>query len=226
MAYNWRHISNEQREDVLRVRKLRSHPWHSPPHRASEDTERYMVSAACFEHQPVIGHSPARMAEFEEELLRVCSEHVLADPELGVQPSGCQDPEHAGAWTPNPGIYAWCVLPNHYHILVHCRRILAFKDAIGQMHGRLSYYWNGEEGRRGRKVWFNCQERAMKSDRHFWATLNYIHHNPVHHRYTERWQDWPFASAAAFLDAVGRGQAERIWREYPIRDYGKKWDPR
>ena len=35
-------------------------------------------------------------------------------------------------------------------------------------------------------------ERAMRSDRHFWATLNYAHHNPVHHGYVARWTDWPW----------------------------------
>ena len=33
----------------------------------------------------------------------------------------------------------------------------------------------------GRKVFFRAVERAMRSDRRFWATLNYVHHNPVHH---------------------------------------------
>jgi putative transposase len=65
----------------------------------------------------------------------------------------------------------------------------------------------------------------MKSDRHYWATLNYVHHNPVHHRYAERWQDWPFSSAAAYLEAVGHETAWRTWKAYPILDYGKEWDP-
>jgi putative transposase len=64
----------------------------------------------------------------------------------------------------------------------------------------------------------------MKSERHFWATMNYVHHNPVYHPYVERWQDWPWSSAAEFLEQVGRERTEQIWREYPILDYGKKWD--
>ena len=64
----------------------------------------------------------------------------------------------------------------------------------------------------------------MKSERHFWVTLNYVHHNPIHHGYVERWQDWPWSSASDFLDRIGAQQALDIWREYPILDYGKKWD--
>jgi len=51
-----------------------------------------------------------------------------------------------------------------------------------------------------------------------------LHHNPVHHGYVEKWQDWPWSSAAAFIDRVGHQTASKIWREYPILDYGKKWD--
>lgn len=55
--------------------------------------------------------------------------------------------------------------------------------------------------------------------------MNYVHHNPVRHRYVKRWQEWPFCSAGAFLEAVGRETAEEIWREYPLLDFGEEWDP-
>jgi len=54
--------------------------------------------------------------------------------------------------------------------------------------------------------------------------MNYVHHNPVHHGYVQRWQDWPWSSATAFLEKVGAEKAREIWQEYPILDYGKKWD--
>ncbi len=54
--------------------------------------------------------------------------------------------------------------------------------------------------------------------------MNYVHHNPVHHGYAERWDAWPFSSANAYLDEVGRDEAARVWREYPLLDYGKGWD--
>ena len=36
------------------------------------------------------------------------------------------------------------------------------------------------------------------------------------HGYTQKWQDWPWSSAAEFLERVGRETAEKIWREFPI----------
>ncbi len=64
----------------------------------------------------------------------------------------------------------------------------------------------------------------MRSERHFWATVNYVHNNPIKHGYVDGWQDWPFSNAAQYLDQVGREKAEEIWREYPVLDYGKDWD--
>jgi len=46
----------------------------------------------------------------------------------------------------------------------------------------------------------------------------------VHHGYVEKWQDWPWSSAARHIERVGHETAAKIWREYPILDYGKKWD--
>jgi putative transposase len=34
----------------------------------------------------------------------------------------------------------------------------------------------------------------------------------------------PFSSAQQFLESVGREEAERVWREYPVLDYGRGWD--
>lgn len=121
-------------------------------------------------------------------------------------------------------VYAWCLLSNHYHFLTRTDNIERVRHELGQFHGRSSHAWNGEDDARGRKVWYNCFERPIKSDRHFWATLNYVHHNPVHHGYVDRWQDWPWSSAAEFLEQVGREHAIEIWERYPILDYGKKWD--
>jgi len=197
--YDWRKMKPDERESILAVRRSRQHPWHSPPHLDFEGEFQYLISAACYEHVAVIGKNLERMTECEEDLLSTCRE------------LGCET-------------YAWCVLPNHYHVLLKTGQIKKLRAELGQFRGRSSFAWNGEDEQRGRKVWHNCFERPMKSDRHLWATMNYIHHNPVHHRYVEQWQDWPWSSAAGFVEHVGRERAQELWRDYPILDYGKKWD--
>jgi putative transposase len=122
-------------------------------------------------------------------------------------------------------LHAWCILPNHYHLLITCESIQTCLSKLGQVHGRFSYQWNQEDKRRGRRVFFGAAEREIRSERHHFATLNYIHHNPVHHGYVKKWLEWPWSSAADFLNEHGREEAKRIWTSYPIRDYGAKWDP-
>ena len=122
-------------------------------------------------------------------------------------------------------LYAWIVLPNHYHFLVRSGDAKAMIGILGRLHGRTSFQWNGEEGNRGRKVWFNATETGIKSERHFWSSLVYVMNNAVKHGYVERWQDWPYSNAADWLDSVGRDEAVRIWQEYPIDDFGRDWDP-
>lgn len=197
--YYWRKLSKDDREKVLAERKARHLPWHSPPHIEFEGRNRYLVNATCFEHKHIIGKSLERLAECEAALLEVCREN---------------DAE----------IFAWCILPNHYHILLQTNKLKILLKEIGKVHGRTSFDWNGEENLRGRQVWCNAFERSIRSDRHFWATMNYVHQNPIHHGYVEQWQDWLFSSAAKYLEEFGRDKALEIWRKYPILDYGKKWD--
>ena len=64
----------------------------------------------------------------------------------------------------------------------------------------------------------------MKSEGHFLATLNYIHHNPIKHGYVNRWQDWPFSSVHEHLNEYGRKRMQGWWKDYPIDEYGDGWD--
>jgi putative transposase len=197
--YLWRQLSPTQKNELLTWRKSRGKPWHSPPHPPHPGSHRFHITAACFEHQPHIGHTPARMDAFACDLLAVLEAHA----------------QHT---------FAWCVLPNHYHVLVESSDLLGLMRELGRLHGRTSHAWNGEENARGRRVFFRAADRAMRSDAHFWATLNYVHHNPVHHAYVERWTNWPWSSAGEYLAQTGQEEAQRIWRAYPLDKYGEGWD--
>jgi len=197
--YDWRKMTELDRSRALELRKARKLPWHTPPHLDFTVARQYLISASCYEHAPVIGKSPERMTECESDILSICDEFCSR-------------------------IYGWCILPNHYHALVRTERIKELRQKLGEFNGRSSFMWNGEDDRRGRKVWYNAFERPMKSERHFWVTLNYVHHNPVHHGYVKKWTDWPWSSARQYLEEVSLERARRTWNEYPILDYGKKWD--
>ncbi len=192
-------MTPEQKAEAVEYRRLRRLPLHSPPHVQFVGLRQFLITATCYEHQPVIGLNHERMTDFENDLLSTCAKFAVS-------------------------IYAWCLLPNHYHVMIRSENIAAVREELGLLHGRTSYACNGEDDQRGRKVWHNCFDRIIKSHRHFWATVNYIHNNPVRHGYVDNWQDWPWSSASQFLERVGRERAVEIWRRFPILDYGKKWD--
>ena len=79
-------MSAEERERALEGRRIRKFPDHSPPHFKLEVPRLVHLTAACYEHKPILGRSPARMAEFEEALTTALSAE------------GCLS-------------VAWCVLP-------------------------------------------------------------------------------------------------------------------
>jgi putative transposase len=198
-GYVWRKLAPEQRKELLDWRRQRGAPWHRPPHRCGTGKARYHLTAACFEHRSHIGLSPQRLGFFSEALLELFAQNECL-------------------------IHAWCVLPNHYHAVIETHCIAELLRDVGRFHGRTSYHWNGEEQARGRQVWCGAAERTIRNNRHFWASVNYVHNNPVHHGYATQWQDWAYSSAVEYLDEVGKKEAARIWKEYPVLDYGRGWD--
>jgi putative transposase len=192
--YNWRQMTDVERVKALTVRKCQGHPWHRPPHFDVDGVHSYLLTAACWNHEMIIGQSPDRMAEFESDLIET------TDP------------------------IAWCILPNHYHLVLQTRDLRKTVRDLGKIHGRSSFSWNGEDQARGRSVWHSCADRRIRNESHLWATINYVHHNPVRHGYCDRWQEWPYSSASSFLESEGRSRALEIWNRYPPNKFGDGWD--
>lgn len=197
--YNWRKMSKGQQQEVLQLRGQHGWPAHSPPHFNSDGWTHYHLSAACFEHVPIIGQTAGRIMSFSALLCSV----------LGQT---------------GDTVFAWCVLPNHWHALVGTNDLKRVLKRIAQMHGKSSFEWNGDDHARGRQCWHCCSDRRIRSENHFHATRNYIHHNPVKHGYVKKWDDWALSSARDYLDTVGKEEALSFWREYPILGMGDKWD--
>jgi putative transposase len=197
--YRWRHMTDEEREKALAFRKQMDRPWHGPPHRSGWQTTQYHISAAGYEHEPIIGTTPERMDEFAHEMLKTLSEAAAI-------------------------VHVWCILPNHYHALVTVSELRDLMAHLGKLHGRTSFAWNKQDVARGRHCWHRASDRAMRGERHFWASVNYIHHNPVRHGYVNKWQEWPWSSVHAYMAEVGREEVEVKWKEYPVLKYGDGWD--
>lgn len=196
--YRWRDMTREQREATLALRELQHRPKHSPRHHVGESGV-FLITGTCYEHKSWIGISDRRMERFAGNLLDTVSENVAK-------------------------IDAWVLLPNHYHVLVVVGTNSDLLKNLGKLHGRTSHDWNGEEGTRGRQVWFNCLDRRIENDAHHMVAINYVQHNPVKHGYVTKWDQWRWSSAAEYIERVGREEARRRWIEYPVWKFGQGWD--
>lgn len=175
---------------------MRKLPWYSPPH-FGEEGATYLLSAACWNHQPIL-NTPERRDEWLGVLL------------------GIEDALDAD-------LRAWVVLPNHYHLLV-CVPLPAFKTWIKRWHNGKAAQWNREDKTPGRAVWYRFRDDAIRSERNYYSAINYIHANPVKHGYVQKSQDWKWSSSNEYEKKIGLGTLRNWWREHPCDDFGKDWD--
>jgi putative transposase len=195
--YEYRKLTPEERQELVQQRLANGNPPHQPPHPVRDQTF-YLLTAACFEHQAWINTPQRRQC-----LLDFLFEEFISQ---GME------------------IMGWVVLTNHYHLLVHVTSFGAIGRIFKRVHGRTAHDWNVEDGVRGRRVWYHYSDRAIRSERHYYATLNYFHYNPVKHGLVESAYDWPWSSLKWYYDCEGREWLRDLWKQYPIQDYGKDWD--
>ena len=195
--YDYRRLSVEAQQNLLDERRANGAPLHNVAHRINKNS-LYLLTAANFEHQP-ISNTVERRDEFAHKLL---SRFVAL---------------------PNSELFGWCLLPNHYHLLARIDLSL-FEAMIRRLHNGTSTQWNREDKEPGRRVWFSYSDRDIRSERHFWVALNYIHANAVKHGYVKNAFDWPWSSVHDFAGQHGENRLRQLWRDYPVLDFGKKWD--
>src|SRR5688572_22732399 len=107
--YDYRRLSPQAREEVLRYREQQGYPLHAPPH-AYESERWFLITAATYGHRVHFGEAEDRLW-LREEL----------SGELNAGGIECS---------------AWVVLPNHYHLLVRCDRLAQIAEPLRRVHGR------------------------------------------------------------------------------------------
>ena len=98
----------------------------------------------------------------------------------------------------NVEIWAWCLMPNHVHLIAvpHSKEDLG--RAVGEAHRRYTRRINFRKNWRGH-LW---QERFASfpiDERYLLATARYIEMNPVAANLVQRPENYPWSSAQAHL---------------------------
>lgn len=110
-------------------------------------------------------------------------------------------------------VWAWCLMPNHVHLILvpsdpdGLRRALAavhrrYAGAIHARRKRTGHFWQGRFG------------AAAMDEEHLAAALRYVSLNPVRARLVERAQDWRWSSTRAHLS----GKDDGITARTPIKE--------
>ena len=90
----------------------------------------------------------------------------------------------------------WAVFSNHYHFIALApRNAETLRDVIRRTHSLTARRVNAEDAELGRKVWHQYWDTCLTYDKSYWARMNYVHHNPVHHNLVLRPEDYRYCSA-------------------------------
>jgi len=101
-------------------------------------------------------------------------------------------------------VWAWCLMPNHVHLVVVPQTAEALARALGEAHRRYTRHVNFREGWRG-YLWQGRFASFVLQGKHVLAAVRYVERNPVRAGLVKRAWQWPWSSAAGHVS--GRGDA-------------------
>jgi len=113
-------------------------------------------------------------------------------------------------------LYAWTILPNHYHVLFKLPEGKELPKLMQTINGRCAFEINALDQRRGRKVFQNYWDYCIRDQKDFYTHFNYIHHNAVKHGHAKKMGDYSFSSYRYWCARKGENWLISCFREYPV----------
>ena len=115
-------------------------------------------------------------------------------------------------------IWAYCLMPNHVHLIATPETADGLRRAIGEAHRRYSLAINRREDWTGH-LWQGRFNSFPMDQAHLLSAARYVELNPVRARLARRAQDYPWSSAAAHLAA----QDDRLAKTGPLLALVDDW---
>ena len=137
----------------------------------------------------------------------------------------CPDDYHAymdlmAEWCDKRGVQIWayCLMPNHTHLIAVPEKKESLRRGIGEAHRRYSRMINFREGWRGH-LWQGRFRSFPMDYRHLYHAVRYIELNPVRARLIQRSEEYPWSSAAAHLS----GRDNQLVKVRPLLGLFGNW---
>jgi len=115
-------------------------------------------------------------------------------------------------------IWAYCLMPNHVHLVVVPPSQEALVGAIGEAHRQYSRRINSRKGWRGH-LWQGRFASTVMDESYLLAAARYVELNPVRARLVKRPENWPWSSATAHL----AGKDDALVTTAPLLDRVEDW---
>ncbi|MDQ0473505.1 transposase [Labrys wisconsinensis] len=119
------------------------------------------------------------------------------------------------AYLPKSGtrLLAWCLMPNHVHLLAVPDGPDGLRALLGEVHRRYTAGINARNGWTGH-LWQGRFGSVVMEEYHFVHAVRYVCLNPVRAKLAPRAEDWPWASTRAHLSGHDDGLTDLA----PVRD--------
>jgi putative transposase len=116
-------------------------------------------------------------------------------------------------------VWAYCLMPNHVHLLVRGKETRSIPVAIGNAHRLYSRALNERRAVTGH-LWANRYYSTALDDLHLWAAVRYVELNPVRAGLAASPIDYAWSSAAAH---AGVREDALLHPERPFPGHVGRW---
>lgn len=130
---------------------------------------------------------------------------------VGLLTESCQR-ENVQCW-------AYCLMPNHVHLVLVPDDESGLSRAVGRTHRRYTQYFNHNAKSAG-LLWQGRFKSSPMDEARLFAACRYIEFNPVRAGLVVRAEDWPWSSVRAHLT----GQDDGLVRVGPMQDRVADWE--
>jgi REP-associated tyrosine transposase len=115
-------------------------------------------------------------------------------------------------------VWAYCLMPNHVHLILTPSDADGLRAALGETHRRYTRHVNQREGWRG-YLWQGRFASSPMDEAHLLACARYVELNPVRAQLARRARDWRWSSARAHL----AGKDDALVRVRPLLALAPDW---
>ena len=117
-------------------------------------------------------------------------------------------------------VWAYCLMPNHIHLIAVPETKDGLNLAIGEAHRRYSRRINFREGWRGH-LWQGRFSSFILDDRYLLACTKYVELNPVRAGLVKKPEDWPWSSTRSHMN----GKDDILVKTKPLLEIvNKPWE--